>query len=77
MNTATVKTFRNVGALDAVLRIAVAMLLLGVVLSLNLDPIQSFLLVALSIPTMLFALMRWDPLYSLSNLNTDGNSLRA
>lgn len=77
MNTATVNTFRNVGMLDAVLRVTVAILLLGVVLSLDLAPIQSFLLVALSIPTMLFALMRWDPLYSLSNLNTDGNTLRA
>ena len=77
MNTATVNTFRNVGMVDAVLRITVAILLLGVVLSLDLSPIQSFLLVALSIPTMLFALMRWDPLYSLSKLNTDGNTLRA
>ena len=77
MNTATVNTYRNVGALDAVLRIAVALLLLGTVLSLNLEPIASFLLVALSIPTMMFALMRWDPLYSLSHFNTDGNTLRA
>jgi hypothetical protein len=77
MNTITANKSRNVGLLDAVIRIAVALLLLGVVLSLNLGPIQSFSLVVLSIPTMLFALMRWDPLYSLCNFDTDRNSLRA
>ena len=77
MNTTTVKISGNVGKLDAVIRIAVALLLLGVVLSLDLGPIQSFALVVLSIPTMMFALMRWDPLYSLCNFDTDSDTLRA
>jgi len=77
MNTITAKNSGNVGKLDAAIRIAVALLLLGVVLSLDLGPIQSFALVVLSIPTMLFALMRWDPLYSLCNFNTEDDTLRA
>jgi hypothetical protein len=77
MNTTTAKISRNVGRLDAVIRITVALLLLGVVLKLDLNPIQSFSLVVLSIPTMLFALMRWDPLYTLLGISSKKDELKA
>ena len=77
MNTTTAKISRNVGMIDAVIRIAVALLLLGVVLSLDLGPIQTFSLVVLSIPTMLFALMRWDPLYMLFGISSKKDVLKA
>jgi hypothetical protein len=77
MNTTTAKIERNVGKLDAVIRIAAALLLLGIVLSLDLNPIQSFSLVVLSIPTMLFALMRWDPLYMLFGFNSKKDQFKA
>lgn len=77
MNTTTAKISRNVGRLDAVIRVTVALLLLGVVLKLDLNPIQSFSLVVLSIPTMLFALMRWDPLYMLLGISSKKDELKA
>jgi hypothetical protein len=77
MNTSTITATRNVGKLDAVIRIAVALLLIGIVLNLDLDPIKSFSLIALSIPTMLFALMRWDPLYTLFGFNSKKDQLKA
>lgn len=77
MHTSTTKIARNIGLFDAVIRIAIAMLLLGVVLALDLSPIQSFALVVLSIPTMLFALMRWDPLYTLLGLSSKKDELKA
>jgi hypothetical protein len=77
MNTTTAKISRNVGRLDAVIRVTVALLLLGVVLKLDLNPIQSFSLVVLSIPTMLFALMRWDPLYTLLGISSKKDELKA
>ena len=77
MNTTTAKISRNVGRLDAVIRVTVALLLLGVVLKLDLNPIQSFSLVVLSIPTMLFALMRWDALYMLLGISSKKDELKA
>ena len=77
MNTTTVSAARNVGKLDAAIRISAALLLIGTVLSLDLDPIKSFSLIVLSIPTMLFALMRWDPLYTLFGFNSKKDQLKA
>lgn len=77
MNTKATGMFRNVGALDALIRAVTALVLIGVVLSLDLSPLTSFLLAALSIPTMLFALMRWDPIYSLSGIATARDRLEA
>ena len=77
MNTTTAKISRNVGKIDAVIRIAAALLLLGIVLNLDLGPIQSFSLVVLSIPTMLFALMRWDPLYTLLGFSSKKDEFKA
>jgi len=77
MSTTTAKISRNVGMIDAVIRIAVALLLLGIVLNLDLGPIQTFSLVVLSIPTMLFALMRWDPLYMLFGISSKKDELEA
>jgi hypothetical protein len=62
---------------DAVIRVAVALLLISVVLTLDLDPIKSFSLIVLSIPTMLFALMRWDPLYTLFGFTSKKDQLKA
>ena len=77
MNTTSAKLARNVGLTDAVIRIAIALLLLGIVLNLDLGPIQTFSLVVLSIPTMLFALMRWDPLYRLFGISSKKDELKA
>jgi len=77
MNATTINTYRNVGKFDAIVRVAVALALLGVVLSLDLGPVVSFALAVLSIPTMLFALTRWDPIYSLFGLSTGKDKLHA
>jgi hypothetical protein len=77
MNTATTVSFGNIGKVDAVIRGIAALLMLAVVLTVDLGPAVNALLVLLSIPTMLFALMRWDPVYSLCDFETGGNTLRA
>ena len=77
MNTATIISFGNIGKIDAVIRGIAALIMPGIVLTFDLDSFVSSILALLSIPTMLFALMRWDPLYSLCDINTDGNVLRA
>lgn len=77
MNTATTSSFDNIGKVDAVIRGVAALLMLSLVLAVDLGPAVNSLLVLLSIPTMLFALMRWDPIYSLCDFETSGNTLRA
>lgn len=77
MSTKVTNTFTNVGLLDAVIRAVSALALVGIVISLDLSPLASFLLAALSIPTMMFALMRWDPIYSLSGIATASDRLKA
>lgn len=77
MNTKATGIIRNVGVLDALVRAVTALALIGIVISLDLSPLTSFLLAALSIPTMLFALMRWDPIYSLSGIATANDRLEA
>lgn len=77
MNTATIISFGNIGKIDAVMRGIAAATMLGIVLVFDLDSSVSSILTLLSIPTVLFALMRWDPLYSLLDVRTDGDILRA
>jgi hypothetical protein len=77
MNTATIISFGNIGKIDAVIRGIAAMTMIGIVLAFDLDSSVSSILAFLSIPTMLFALMRWDPLYRLCDFSTDGDILRA
>jgi hypothetical protein len=77
MNTATTVSFGNIGRIDAVIRGVAALLMLGIVLTFDLGPAVNALLVLLSIPTMLFALMRWDPVYSLCDFETSDDRLRA
>lgn len=77
MHSTTTKIARNVGMFDAAIRIAIAILLLGIVLALDLSPIQSFALVVLSIPTMLFAMMRWDPVYTALGYSSKKDELEA
>ena len=77
MNSKVTGTFRNVGMLDAFVRAVSALALISIVISLDLSPLTSFMLAALSIPTMMFALMRWDPIYSLSGIATASDRLEA
>ena len=77
MSTIVLRPDRNIGRLDAVVRALVALVLIGIVLSLDLSPVASFILAVLSIPTMLFALMRWDPIYSLLGFATGKDKLHA
>jgi len=77
MSTTTMNSYRNMGRIDAVIRGAIALTLIGIVVSLDLGPMTSFILAVLSIPTMLFALTRWDPIYSLFGLGTGKDKLRA
>ena len=77
MSSTVITRFRNIGKFDAAVRAIAALVLIGIVLSLDLSPLASFALVVLSIPTMLFALMRWDPIYSLSGFATGKDTLKA
>lgn len=77
MNTNVTKPVGNIGKIDAVIRGVFALILIGIVLSLELGPVTRFALVVLSIPTMLFALTRWDPIYSLFGFSTGKDKLRA
>jgi len=77
MDTFAMSNYRNVGRIDAVIRIVVALSLLAVVISLDLSPVASFALAILSIPIMLFALTRWDPIYSLLGFGTNKDELEA
>ncbi len=77
MNTIVQKPFENVGIIDAVVRAVLALTLIGIVIGADLTPAQSFPLIALSIPTMLFALIRWDPIYSLFNKGEKKESFKA
>jgi len=67
----------NVGRIDALLRFSLAMVLIGIVLSMNLGPTANFALTMLSIPTALFAMLRWDPIYSLFGFKTGKYTFRA
>jgi len=71
MNTLALSNYRNVGRIDALVRAVIALTLLGIVISIDLDSVTSFVLAMLSIPTMLFALLRWDPIYSMFGLGTN------
>lgn len=77
MSTTIIRTFHNIGRIDAAIRSSIALALLGLVLSRDLSPASSFALVALSIPTMLLALLRWDPLYSLLGFSTSKDRFHA
>jgi len=77
MNTATIISFGNIGKIDAVLRGIAALTMLGIVLVFDLDSSVSLILALLSIPTVLFALMRWEPHDGLRGSSTDDNILRA
>jgi hypothetical protein len=77
MNTAIMISFGNIEKIDAVTSGIAALLMLGIVLTCDLDSTISSILVLLSIPTMLFALMRWNPVYSQRDHTTDSNCLYA
>lgn len=77
MSTTTLKSPVNIGKTDALIRAILALLLVGIVIGLDLSPLTSFILAGLSIPTMLFALLRWDPIYSLFGFATGKDKLRA
>jgi len=77
MNTATNESFENIGAVDTIVRVLIALVMLGLVLSLDLGPVLNITLVLLSVPTMLFALMRWDPIYNLLGFSSKKDKLVA
>lgn len=77
MSTTTLKSPVNIGRIDAVVRAVLALTLVGIVIALDLSPLTSFILAAFSIPTMLFALLRWDPIYSLLGFATGKDKLHA
>ncbi|RMH15879.1 MAG: DUF2892 domain-containing protein [Gammaproteobacteria bacterium] len=60
----------NIGGLDALLRLVIGLMLILTVLLVDLDNTTMFLLAVLSVPTVFFAIMRWDPLYRLFNIST-------
>jgi len=73
---ATSKYF-NVGHIDAAARVLVAIVAMAAVLTANLNPVWTFVLSAFSVPTVLFAVMRWDPVYGLFGLRTTTDKLVA
>ncbi len=73
MNTTLTSRIQNVGRIDAAVRLSIGFGLIGLVLALDLDPGTSFALTMLSVPTTLFGLFRWDPIYSLLGFKTDGD----
>jgi len=77
MNTATNDSFENIGTVDIIIRMLTALAMLGLVLSLDLGPALNIALVLLSVPTMLFALMRWDPIYKLLGFDSKKDKLIA
>lgn len=77
MSTSTLKSPVNIGKIDALVRAVIAMTLVAIVLTLDLSPLTSFILAAFSIPTMLFALLRWDPIYSLLGFATGKDRFQA
>ena len=77
MNTATNESFENIGAVDTIVRVLIALVMLGLVLSLDLGPVLNITLVLLSVPTMMFALMRWDPIYNLLGFSSKKDKLVA
>ncbi len=77
MNMTVDTSIVNVGRIDALLRASLALALIWIVLSMDFGPVMNFVLTMLSIPTMLFAMLRWDPIYSLFGLRTGKYTLRA
>jgi len=77
MNMTVDTSIVNVGRIDALLRFLLAMALIGIVLSMNLGSTANFALSILSIPTALFAMFRWDPIYSLLGIRTGKYTFRA
>jgi len=53
------------------------MLMLAIVISADLNSTSQFLLTMVSVPTTLFALIRWDPIYHLLGLRTAKYTLPA
>lgn len=77
METVVNHSYYNVGRIDAVIRLVLALVAIAVVLSVDLAPVWAFALSVFSIPTVLFAVMRWDPLYRLFGIRTTKDRLVA
>ncbi len=77
MNMTAARQINNIGRIDALLRFTLGMLMLAAVISLDLGSTTQFLLTMVSVPTTLFALLRWDPIYHLLGLRTGEYTLPA
>jgi hypothetical protein len=77
MSTIAKREYFNVGVIDATLRVLLAIAAMTVVLTVNLDSVWRFILSVLSIPVVLFAVMRWDPIYKLIGVKTTKDKLEA
>jgi len=77
MSTTALNSFRNIGNIDAIIRALISIAMIATVLLLNLNSAVSAAIALISIPTMIFAILRWDPIYSACHFSTDSNKLRA